>query len=160
MPLEVQPVTADHICQFVAWRYDPPYHVYDITDDVDKAVDYFLSPEVNCRVIVEDERLVGFCTFGHDAQVPGGDYSKEPLDIGMGIDPELTGRGRGREFVEAAIDHAARVLSADHLRVTIATPNQRAIRAWTANGFTETARFVSSREVLGTDRFVILERQL
>ena len=157
MPIEVRPATADDVRRFIAWRYPIPYDHYDITDAPEEAVDYFLSPDVACHALTEAGALIGYATFGHDAQVPGGVYGNGSLDIGMGIDPALTGRGRGAEFIAAAVTHARSVLGAGRVRATIAAANQRALRAVQRAGFEETARFDSTREVLGTRQFVILE---
>lgn len=157
MSIEVRPATAEDIREFIRWRYEPPYDTYDITDTAEEAVEHFSSSDANCHALVDDGTLIGYATFGHDAQVPGGDYDEDALDVGMGIHPDRIGRGRGVEFIEAAVTHARSVLGTDRLRVTIAEANGRALRAARRAGFVETARFTSVREVLGTNRFVILE---
>ncbi len=40
--------------------------------------------------------MVGFCSFGVDGRVPGGDYPDGPLDVGMGMRPDLTAAAWGR----------------------------------------------------------------
>ncbi|MBT8203538.1 MAG: GNAT family N-acetyltransferase [Acidimicrobiia bacterium] len=154
--MKLRAVTRADIEEFASWRSDPPYDVYDITDPIEQAVDYFLRPQTGCHVIELGPNLAAFFTFGADARVPGGDYSKPALDIGLGVRPSLTGRGLGGGFVGAVVAFA-RGQTVDPLRVTIATANQRAITVWRRAGFVETQRFQAAETVLGSDEFVVLE---
>jgi RimJ/RimL family protein N-acetyltransferase len=86
-------------------------------------------------IFAENEALVAFCCFGHDAQVPGGDYSAPALDIGLGVRPDLTGQGRGLSFVEAVLGFAHHSFAPPTFRVTIADFNKRAQRVWEKAGF-------------------------
>lgn len=156
MTLRIRPVTADDVRVFAAWRYDPPYDVYDQTDPIDQAIAYFLRPDVQCHVLVEGDRVAGFCTFGHDARVPGGSYGDPAMDIGLGVNPALTGHGRGGEFVDAVVRHARSAFPGWSLRVTIAEHNRRALKVWSAAGFEEDERFETEREILGGRGFVVL----
>ena len=156
----VRPATAADVIEFAAWRYEPPYDVYDLTEPVDEAVAYFTSPSTGCHVVHTADGLAGYCTFGEDARVPGGDYASPAIDIGAALAPSLTGKGHGSAFVAAILAFAAEEHGPVTARVTIAAENGRAIRVWEENGFTEVARFRSEREVLGTREFVILERSL
>ena len=154
--LTIRAATEADVRDFALWRYGPPFDVYSITQSVEASIEYFLRPSTGCHVIVEADQLAGFCTFGSDAQVPGGDYSDPGLDIGLGMKPSLTGGGRGRHFVESTVEFASTMNESGPLRVTIATENRRAVRVWLACGFTEIARFRSPQTVMGSDEFVVL----
>ena len=154
--LLIRPVTGADIRDFALWRHEAPYDVYDITHPVDEAVEYFLRPSTGCHVIEAGGELAGFITFGADARVPGGGYSDVALDIGLGIKPELTGRGHGGAYVEAVVAFARDTFSVTPLRVTIAAGNERAVRVWSGRGFKETQRFGSPETVMGSDQFVVL----
>ncbi len=156
MAIDLRPVAEADILQFITWRYEPPYDGYNITGATDELVAYFLGPTVECNVLIENGELIGFCTFGADAQVPGGDYFQNRLDIGLGIRPDLTGNGNGASFVRTVVDHA--LTQSAQLRVTIADINARAIRVWEANGFRHTQSFESPSEVMGSREFSIYER--
>ena len=155
-----RPATADDVAEFATWRYEPPFDVYDLGDAVADEIDYFTSPATRCHVVDTDDGLAGYCTFGEDARVPGGDYSAPALDIGTALRPALTGRGFGIRFIGAVIDFAAGAFGPTNARVSIAATNARALRVWQAHGFAETQRFHTDREVLGTTEFVVLERFL
>jgi RimJ/RimL family protein N-acetyltransferase len=119
------------------WRYPPPYDVYN---DEGQQVD---APELasSHHAILEDGELVGFCSFGADARVPGGSYPEGPVDIGLGVRPDLTGRGRGAHYLGATIAFAERELAATTLRATIAEFNARALRLYKRAGFRRVIRF-------------------
>lgn len=159
----VRPVTENDVREFSAWRNDPPYEVYDITGhSVEENVAYFLSPEVNGHVLVdEDDALFGFITFGEDARVPGGDYSAPGIDIGLGIRPDATGRGNGSRFVATVIAFATEAFEARTLRVTVAEWNTRALRVWEGADFDRSQRFETPPDfkALGAGAFIVLERQ-
>ena len=158
MTIKLRPVDDADIREFAAWRYDSPYDVYDITMDPDEAVGYFLGTDIHCHALIERDEVVAYCTFGHDAQVPGGDYNVDALDIGLGVKPSRTGSGAGHRYIAAAIALATEALEPRQLRVTIAAGNKRALRVWSNAGFTETSRFSTPREMMGSAEFVILVR--
>ena len=160
MPISIRPVAAADIREFIEWRYPPPYDVYDHSGPYEEARAYFLLPSTACHAIDRDGALAGYCTFGEDARVPGGDYSAAALDLGMALRPDLTGGGLGREFVAAVVAFAEKASALPALRVSIAAANARALSVWSANGFAETQRFTADTEVLGSTRFVVLERRV
>ena len=83
-------------------------HAYDPPSDDRSAyyVQQFIQPELHFHAIMNlQQEFVGFCSFGADGQVPGGDYSLAALDIGLGMKPEYTGRGLGRQPVDQSNPH-------------------------------------------------------
>lgn len=158
MSIELRPVTENDIRTFALWRYEPPYDVYNITDNPDEAVVYFLQPDIHCSTLLDGEEVIGFCTFGHDAQVPGGDYDEGGLDIGLGVKPDRTGSGNGDRYVAQVVEHAIASFPPQQLRVTIAAGNQRAIRVWSKAGFEQISRFETPRVMMGSREFAILVR--
>ena len=104
----------------------------------------------------ESGALVGYCSYGKDARVPGGDYNEEALDIGLMIKPELTGQGMGTAFAGEIIRNGVAEDAPSKLRVTIAAFNKRAIRTWGKNGFQQTQTFKRDKD--GMD-FVIMTKK-
>ncbi|MFN8441173.1 MAG: GNAT family protein [Caldilineaceae bacterium] len=158
MQIQIIPVNEAQVRAFLAWRYPPPYDVYNLdADDADASPDYFLEPAVACHALVDEtDELIGFCTFGKDGQVPGGDYGANALDIGMGMRPDLTGQGHGALFRDAVIAFALHTFAPSMLRVTIADFNQRAKRVWEQAGFEPIQRFCSDFSKL---EFVLLVKR-
>jgi [ribosomal protein S18]-alanine N-acetyltransferase len=129
--------------------------VYDFNPADAKAnLRYLLDPVNNFRAILDATgALVGFCSYGVDGQVPGGDYRVNALDIGMGIRPDKTGRGHGTAYARAVVQYGVEHYGASKARVTIAHLNLRARRVWENLGF----RLVSEFVRVGSDRrYVIL----
>lgn len=164
-PLELAfaPVTREQARSVVCWQYDPPYDIYTIikdcsnTAEIERTATYFLRPDVHCYAItLAGGELIGFCTFGQDARVPGGDYSIEALDIGLGVRPDWTGRGYGTGIVTAVIAFAVATFKPHLLRATIAEHNTRARRVWEKNGFEPQAQFTAIAWV--RQSFVIYSR--
>jgi ribosomal-protein-alanine N-acetyltransferase len=82
-----------------------------------------------------ERQHLAFCSFEPEGQVSGGDYRLPALDLGFGLRPDLTGLGRGSDYVNAMIDFARRTYTPARLRVTIADFNTRAIQVWEKAGF-------------------------
>ena len=141
MQLRFRPLTASDVQAFAAWRYDAPYDIYNIAisaDELESLIGYYTNPTCQAFAIDDQESqddLVAFCSFGADGQVPGGDYHEAALDIGMGVRPNLTGQGLGRQFALAVLGFAEHTFAPSRLRVTIAAFNIRAQRVWTQLGF-------------------------
>jgi ribosomal-protein-alanine N-acetyltransferase len=136
----IRPLTGADAEAMVSWRYDPPYAAYDPPADL---VETFVDPVSRYFAVdAEPGGLAGFCCFGEHARVPGCDYdSGEPdvIDVGVGLRPDMTGRGFGRAFVAAVADFAVQRLGAALVRAAIAECNRRSIRVFEAVGF-EVAR--------------------
>lgn len=139
-----------------SWRYNAPYDFYNLNpDEIEKNVAYFVDPQnAFYRIANEHGELAGYCSFGPDGQVPGGDYSQEALDMGIGIRPDLTGRGDGVRYSELVFDFARRTFAPKSLRVTIAAFNQRAQRVCQKLGFHVAQRFL--RESDGVPFFILM----
>lgn len=130
------------------WQYGPPYELYDAApEDVPEEVRELLKPEHAYHAVFDDQAgLVGYCCFGSDAQVPGGDYSEAALDLGLGLRPDLTGQGLGLSFLQAILDFARREFDPPAFRLTVATFNRRAIRLYEQAGFQPSHTFMSDTQ--------------
>lgn len=151
MEIIFSPIDEPAAREIVCWRYEPPYDIYNLEDSTD-SIQYALDPHNNFYTMrAENGELVGFCSFGEDGQVPGGDYAADALDIGMGIRPAFTGQGRGVDFSLAVLNFAQKEFQPIAFRVTIAAFNQRAQRVWQKNGFRRIQTFThesSKREFM------------
>ncbi len=151
MNLTIRPITPAEIDTFLRWRYEPPSDIYNMLpsggdgDVYDEIFEYFLMPAYRCSAILHEGELVGFCTFGADGRVEGGDYSQPALDIGMGMKPDLTGKKNGDSFIAAIIQYANKTFAPPRLRVTIAVTNLRAQRVWQKAGFVQEEQFTCPR---------------
>jgi RimJ/RimL family protein N-acetyltransferase len=134
---------------FLQWKYEPSYEIYNYqSEHFEEDLAYHIDPSNNIYSIYQNDELIGYCSFGNDARVPGGDYSKEALDIGLMIKPELTGQGLGSEYVNDVIQFARTQFLPRRFRVTILAANLRARRVWEKNGFQKEQEFKRERDRL------------
>jgi len=153
MKIYFSPIIESEALEIARWRYPPPYDIYDLSES-EEAISYVLDPQNRFYAMKDNQgELVGFCSFGKDGQVPGGDYGVDAMDIGLGIRPDLVGQGRGIEYVRCVIQFAEEKFDNPQLRVTIAAFNQRAQQLWKKAGFLIVEKFQQE----GTERrFVVM----
>ncbi len=101
------------------WRYEGPYAVYNIDDDPNSLAELLDRRSPYYAVRNEQGELIGFFVFGTSAQVgnvdiPGLYSENSTITIGLGMRPDLTGKGLGLAFVNAGLDFAS---SSDTLAV-------------------------------------------
>ncbi len=154
----ISPLSEENAREITTWRYDPPFDLYDLAPQY---LSEFINPEYYYhQVLNEKGYLVGYCCYGLDAQVPGGEYlvnTPEVLDIGVGMKPNLTGAGRGHKFVSAILEYASERFTPSRFRVTVADFNHRSLKTFGKHGFKESHHFI--RE-LAEIPFTQLEREL
>ena len=141
--LSVVKIRAADVPDILSWRYPPPYDFYDPPrhPDVPTYTREFLKPELAFHVVLSEGALIGFCSYGIDGQVPGGDYTEDALDIGLGMRPELTGQGHGSAFLSAVLTHGIAQWSPSQIRLTVASFNRRARRLYDQFGFCHHSEF-------------------
>jgi [ribosomal protein S18]-alanine N-acetyltransferase len=156
----IHPLTAIDARQMLSWRYDPPYHIYDVVPptltaaQLEREIAFLVNP-ANCYFAVTEDvvgasgkgagELLAFYCFGLDAQVPGYDYTQQDaLDIGLGMHPRKIGQGRGHGLLLAILEYAHTLYMPKMYRATIASFNQRSQRMFLRVGFTPVATFVSA----------------
>jgi ribosomal-protein-alanine N-acetyltransferase len=141
--LRVEPATPEVLAERATWRYPPPYDFYD-DDGIPPT-----NPELFHGAYDEQGSLVGFYFLG-----PRGDA----LFYGLGLRPDLTGRGLGLEFVEAGMAFARERFGPKRLVLDVAEFNERAIRVYERAGFRRTGTKVRSFGRWGDVPFVDMER--
>ena len=55
--------------------------------------------------------------------------------VGLGLRPDLTGKGLGHGFLVAGLEFARRSFSPEDFRLAVATVNERAIKVYEGVGF-------------------------
>jgi len=144
--------------EFLKWKYEPPYEIYNYSPEhFERDLAYHLDSTNNLYSMYRGDELVGYCSYGRDAQVPGGNYSEEALDIGMMIKPRLTGRGQGSNYANVVIQYGVSKYQPEKLRVTILATNLRAIRVWEKNGFQTVQSFSRKSD---SSSFIILTKDI
>ena len=151
MRFTLKPITPEDAHAISRWRYDGSYAIYDGDPT---SVDALLRPRYFYHSVY-DERgdLEGYFCYGEDAQVRTGRslgvYERESaLDIGLGMRPDLTGRGLGEDFVRAGLRFARETYSPPAFCLTVASFNRRAIRVYQRAGFETVETFGGTKEWL------------
>ena len=123
------------------WRYPPPYDFYD--GDVDPV----LNPERFFEARDEDGDLVGFYYF---------EPMPPDLDYGLGLRPELTGRGLGLDFFLAGLAFARERYRPRRVLLHVAAFNERARRVYERAGFRVVSSHVRTFERFGEVPFLTM----
>lgn len=146
MTLKIMTMTSDAAREILSWQYPDDYAMYNIiVDNIDEEVAFFMNPDNHYYAIVDiDETVVGHCVFYTEARVPGGDYSLDALDIGIGMRPDWTGRGKGTNITRLVMDFGREKYTPSYFRATVAAWNDRAQKVCTNNGFDEATRFTAT----------------
>jgi [ribosomal protein S18]-alanine N-acetyltransferase len=147
---------AREVCR---WCYEEIYSIYSMDGSTECASE-LLSGSYHC-VKDDNNKMIGFYCFGEAAQVPIGNMyeaykDKDFMDIGLGMRPDLCGKGNGYEFLSKEIEFAKVFLGVEKLRLTVAEFNQRAVRLYEKAGFKRLMDFNRTNEN-GTTRFIVME---
>jgi [ribosomal protein S18]-alanine N-acetyltransferase len=147
----------------MAWRYEGQYAIYNWEgeDDPEEMLDR-RSP----HYAVKDEHgeLVGFFAYGSAAYVWGSAEShlyseNNMITIGLGMRPDLTGKGLGLAFTRAGLDFAREHFKPDYFRLYVLTFNERAMRVYERAGFERTGIYTQLNPVYGNRDFVEMRRR-
>jgi RimJ/RimL family protein N-acetyltransferase len=147
----------------LAWRYEGQYTIYNWEEEDDPAE---MLDRRSPHYAVKDERgeLVGFFAYGSSAQVwDSGEphlYSEHnTITIGLGMRPDLTGKGLGLAFTQAGLDFAREHFTPDYFRLYVLTFNERAIRVYERAGFVRAGIFTRLSAEYGNRDFVEMRRR-
>ena len=114
------------------WRHDPPYDFYDSTaDPADPAelLDQERRRGVYFSVLDGENRLAGFFQFEKFERKDG------TVEVGLGLGPDLTGKGLGARFVLSGLAFARARFPPQRYSLSVAALNERAIGAYERVGF-------------------------
>jgi [ribosomal protein S18]-alanine N-acetyltransferase len=134
------------------WRYEPPYDFYDWPadeDDLAELLDPAQRRQSYFSAVDTTGELVGFFDFRLEDAV---------VNIGLGLRPDLTGRGLGRSFLEVGLTFAREQFAPTHFGLRVADFNVRAIKVYERAGFVTTRSFMHKTNG-GLFSFVKMERR-
>lgn len=127
----------------LSWRYPPPYELYNLAEaQSEPAIAQLLRPDFHYVAVLDEcDEMIAFRCFGSDAQVSGGDYTDDALDLGGGIRPDLTGQGLGRHVIAAAMRYSFQRFRPRYFRTTVAAFNLRAKKTCERLGYRVVSTF-------------------
>ena len=146
MTLKIVDMTPHAAREILSWRYLDDYAIYNIiAEDIDEEITFFMNLDNHYYAIVDaDKTVVGHCVFYTEGRVPGGDYSLDALDIGIGMRPDWIGQGKGSNITLLVMDFGQERYQPTRFRATVAAWNERAQKVCTNNGFEEVSRFTAT----------------
>ncbi len=149
----VRDMTLGDAHAIASWRYETPYDVYDWGEDLEDLAE-LLDPDAwpDVWFAADDAatgQLVGFAEITHLGDL---------VELGLGLRPDLTGRGLGAPFTEALLSFARERWGPARFAFDVLPWNERAMRAYEHVGFVRGEPYVKRFED-GTEReFIRMER--
>ena len=143
MSLRIKRMNQHYAVDILCWKYPKPYDFYNNILTAD-AIIQLLSNKYYV-ILDENNALIGFFCTGRSAQAPAGDsvgvYNEDCVDIGLGMKPELTGKGKGYDFFSYILTFVEENHQGSDIRLTVATFNERAIHLYEKAGFIKHGSF-------------------
>jgi [ribosomal protein S18]-alanine N-acetyltransferase len=129
--LSLRPLQRQDAEAITLWRYQGPWSAYD-----PRPADPLLTAEAGYHAVVDDGgSLVGFLCTGQEARVPGLAEHQGTVDVGVGMDPGLVGRGLGSAFGAVVLGHVRDLYGDRPLRAAVQSWNERSLRLARRLGF-------------------------
>ncbi|WP_255437480.1 GNAT family N-acetyltransferase [Thalassobacillus sp. CUG 92003] len=121
--------------EIASWHYPSDYAFYDMEADKE---DYeeFIDPALRKHAfsVWGQGGLIGFFSFNP--------VNDETVDIGLGMRPDLTGKGLGEAFLIEGLAFAAHKLKPAQFTLSVASFNHRAITVYQRAEFSIVATFM------------------
>lgn len=156
MRLEPKSMNEEFAIEILQWKYEPPYDFYN--NELNPQSLKELLENSYYVVVDENKKIVGYFCIGDCAKVPNGvqfgAYNAELIDIGIGMNPALTGRGFGTIFFSFILNFIEENFLKVPFRLTVAKFNQRAIHLYEKFGFEQEMEFDR-----GDTRFITMVKE-
>ena len=133
------PMTEEEARQICLWKYEGEYAVFNWPDweELARKGEEFADPDIRRQqyfsVLDSNGILAGFVQFFPMLGI---------TRLGLGMRPDLCGKGLSGPFLEAAVCEALRQKPENGVDLEVLTWNERAIRAYRKAGFVVTDTYV------------------
>ncbi len=164
MPFTFTPLNETDARVIQTWRYEEPYAIYSYTPSEEVLTEMLDQRSPHYAARDEQNELIGFFCYGTSAQVwenavPALYSEDQVIDIGLGMRPDLTGKGLGLAFVNAGLDFAREQFAPRSFRLFVLSFNTRAMRVYERAGFARVREFAQPNPAHGELRFVEMRRE-
>jgi ribosomal-protein-alanine N-acetyltransferase len=160
-------MTKADILEIQTWHFNEPYTIYNLSSDnfesncsemLDRRSPYYAAHDIH-------NQLIGHFNFGtsaepwdHETTGLYSDSSNTTIPIGLGLRPDLTGKGLGTAFMNAGLDFAKDYFQPENFKLFVLSFNERAIRVYERVGFKKIGTFSRQTEQ-GTSTFLEMLRK-
>lgn len=134
----IRPMLQKDAWEIFRWKYEGIYAFYNHMDESAPPESPEASLEDSFVVCCNDGQIIGHLHFGEDGRIPTEEknvYPPDYLDIGLGMRPDLCGKGNGAEFVKMGLAFAKEKYDTNRFRLSVAAFNERAIKVYERSGF-------------------------
>jgi RimJ/RimL family protein N-acetyltransferase len=142
MTITIDQASLETLAAIEAWRYEPPYDFYDGDEEP------VLNPERFFEARDDDGILVGFYYF---------EQKGDALEYGLGMRPDLTGRGLGLAFFRVGLEFGRERFAPKRIVLNVAAFNDRARIVYERAGFRVTGSHIRSFARWGDVEFIEME---
>ncbi|MFP5351901.1 MAG: GNAT family N-acetyltransferase [Actinomycetota bacterium] len=134
MELEIRTMSEEQAEEVISWRYPGEYAFYDMERDVEDMAELRAAHvrEEKYFSALKNSELIGFFEFEVDGDV---------VEVGLGLRPDLTGRGLGESFLREGLSFARERFAPERFRLRVAEFNVRAITLYERAGFAIDRRY-------------------
>jgi RimJ/RimL family protein N-acetyltransferase len=140
----VEQASPEALAAIDAWAYEQPYDFYDGRHEPVR------NPERFFTAFDEAGEFVGFYYY---------ELADGVLTYGLGMRPDLTGRGHGLGFVRAGREFGRERFQPKRIVLAVAAFNERAIRVYERAGFADMGRHIRTFAEFGDVEFVDMEER-
>ncbi|MGY1669321.1 N-acetyltransferase family protein [Geodermatophilus sp. SYSU D00710] len=129
-------LTEEEATEVATWAYPPPFDLYDSDP---RNPHLFTARTADSEgyhpAVDEDGRVLPFAVVGPEARVRGQQPVPGTVDVGMGVHPDVTGRGLGTHLVAQVVALARDLGAASAVRAAVATFDERSLALCRSAGF-------------------------
>jgi len=157
MQFTFRSLNKEDIKEIGTWRYPPPYNRYNGNKlKLDMRLFLFIrsiSDQTTFEYFVADDeqgKLAGLFQFTKRTQ--------DTITVGLGMQPDLTGKGQGLAFVEAGLAFGRTRYKPTAFSLNVLATNQRAAKVYQRAGF-KTVKNFSRLSFHGLEMFYEMEHQ-
>ncbi len=139
------------------WRYEGRWSAYD-----GRAGDVGLLSSANGYHAIAEQgagTFLGFFCVGAEARVPGLAEQPGVVDVGVGLDPTIIGRGRGASIGRPVLEWVERRYPGLQQRAVVQSWNQRSLRLSRRLGFELTGHHEVRQGGVPLDYLVLRRRR-
>jgi len=152
-PFKLVPMTERHAAAIASWRYPQPYERYNSEPWERLSVEGIgmadpVIREKQFRSVLRHGDLCGFAQWFPLYAEHTQDAAPSIIRLGVGLRPDLCGRGLGADFVAFIAEETAKQHPGAAIDLEVAADNLRAIRAYERAGFRKTDEYIAAGEAI------------